>query len=256
MLFPMAAVLPQGQGVVRWPRLLLRPVHRTAPSAPPRVGHPGRELLPRRHRARLLRPGLAHRRHRPTGWRPDRLFANRYATLPRLCRRPPAFAGTCPCTARLQWLSRSSSSRRQPAITVGRAVTLCLLRPSQPTFFKTIPELNKKPVVILDDAHDLAPTALTANRSMVTFDSRTAITFVHGAALSGGPTTLQGHALRRPRLIPRVRTWSVAGNPKRVTTMRRPPAAFPAADCGRSRTCLRLFLQPSTSGRLRWSPAR
>ena len=34
-------------------------------------------------------------------------------------------------------------------------------------FFKIIPELNKKPVVIIDDAQDLAPTALTAIRSMV-----------------------------------------------------------------------------------------
>ena len=52
-------------------------------------------------------------------------------------------------------------------------------------FFKTIPELNKKPVVILDDAQELAPTALTAIKSMVNFhfDSRTAITFV----LAGQP---------------------------------------------------------------------
>ena len=34
-------------------------------------------------------------------------------------------------------------------------------------FFKIIPELNKKPVVIIDDAQDLAPTALTAIKSMV-----------------------------------------------------------------------------------------
>ena len=52
-------------------------------------------------------------------------------------------------------------------------------------FFKTVPELNKKPVVIIDDAQDLAPTALTAIKSMVNFhfDSRTAITFV----LAGQP---------------------------------------------------------------------
>ena len=52
-------------------------------------------------------------------------------------------------------------------------------------FFKTVPELNKKPVVIIDDAQDLAPTALTAIKSMVDFhfDSRTAITFV----LAGQP---------------------------------------------------------------------
>ena len=52
-------------------------------------------------------------------------------------------------------------------------------------FFKIIPELNKKPVVIIDDAQDLAPTALTAIKSMVNFhfDSRTAITFV----LAGQP---------------------------------------------------------------------
>ena len=52
-------------------------------------------------------------------------------------------------------------------------------------FFKIIPELNKKPVVIIDDAQDLAPTALTAIKSMVDFhfDSRTAITFV----LAGQP---------------------------------------------------------------------
>ena len=34
-------------------------------------------------------------------------------------------------------------------------------------FFKTIPELNRKPVVIIDDAQDLAATALTAIKSMV-----------------------------------------------------------------------------------------
>ena len=52
-------------------------------------------------------------------------------------------------------------------------------------FFKIIPELNKKPVVIIDDAQDLAPTALTAIKGMVNFhfDSRTAITFV----LAGQP---------------------------------------------------------------------
>ena len=52
-------------------------------------------------------------------------------------------------------------------------------------FFKIIPELNKKPIVIIDDAQDLAPTALTAIKSMVNFhfDSRTAITFV----LAGQP---------------------------------------------------------------------
>ena len=52
-------------------------------------------------------------------------------------------------------------------------------------FFKTIPELHKKPVVVIDDAQDLAPTALTAIKSMVNFhfDSRTAITFV----LAGQP---------------------------------------------------------------------
>ena len=52
-------------------------------------------------------------------------------------------------------------------------------------FFKTIPELNRKPVVIIDDAQDLAATALTAIKSMVNFhfDSRTAITFV----LAGQP---------------------------------------------------------------------
>ena len=52
-------------------------------------------------------------------------------------------------------------------------------------FFKTIPELNRKPVVVIDDAQDLAPAALTAIKSMVNFhfDSRTAITFV----LAGQP---------------------------------------------------------------------
>ena len=52
-------------------------------------------------------------------------------------------------------------------------------------FFKTIPELNKKPVVIIDDAQDLAASALTAIKGMVNFhfDSRTAITFV----LAGQP---------------------------------------------------------------------
>ena len=52
-------------------------------------------------------------------------------------------------------------------------------------FFKTIPELNRKPVVIIDDAQDLAATALTAIKGMVNFhfDSRTAITFV----LAGQP---------------------------------------------------------------------
>ena len=34
-------------------------------------------------------------------------------------------------------------------------------------FFKTIPELTKKPLVILDDAQDLAATALTAIKNMV-----------------------------------------------------------------------------------------
>ena len=34
-------------------------------------------------------------------------------------------------------------------------------------FFKTIPELNRKPVVIIDDAQDLAATALTAIKGMV-----------------------------------------------------------------------------------------
>lgn len=52
-------------------------------------------------------------------------------------------------------------------------------------FFKTIPELARKPVVILDDAQDLAPGALLAIKSMTNFhfDSRTAITFV----LAGQP---------------------------------------------------------------------
>ena len=52
-------------------------------------------------------------------------------------------------------------------------------------FFKTIPELNRKPVVIIDDAQDLAGAALTAVKGMVNFhfDSRTAITFV----LAGQP---------------------------------------------------------------------
>ena len=52
-------------------------------------------------------------------------------------------------------------------------------------FFKTIPELHKKPVVIIDDAQDLAATALTTIKAMVNFqfDSRTAITFV----LAGQP---------------------------------------------------------------------
>ena len=52
-------------------------------------------------------------------------------------------------------------------------------------FFKTIPELHKKPVVIIDDAQDLAAAALTAIKSMVNFhfDSRTNITFI----LAGQP---------------------------------------------------------------------
>ena len=52
-------------------------------------------------------------------------------------------------------------------------------------FFKTIPDLNRKPVVVIDDAQDLAATALTAIKGMVNFhfDSRTAITFV----LAGQP---------------------------------------------------------------------
>ena len=52
-------------------------------------------------------------------------------------------------------------------------------------FFKTIPELNRKPVVIIDDAQDLAGTALTAIKAMVNFqfDSRSNITFV----LAGQP---------------------------------------------------------------------
>ena len=47
-------------------------------------------------------------------------------------------------------------------------------------FFKTIPELTKKPLVILDDAHDLAATALTAIKNMVNFafDTKNSITFV------------------------------------------------------------------------------
>ena len=52
-------------------------------------------------------------------------------------------------------------------------------------FFKTIPELTKKPLVILDDAQDLAATALTAIKNMVNFafDTRNSITFV----LAGQP---------------------------------------------------------------------
>lgn len=52
-------------------------------------------------------------------------------------------------------------------------------------FFKIIPELTNKPVVILDDAQDLAPAALSAIKSMVNFhfDSQTPITFV----LAGQP---------------------------------------------------------------------
>ena len=52
-------------------------------------------------------------------------------------------------------------------------------------FFKTIPELNQKPVVIIDDAQDLAATALTAIKAMVNFqfDARSNITFV----LAGQP---------------------------------------------------------------------
>ena len=52
-------------------------------------------------------------------------------------------------------------------------------------FFKTIPELAKKPVVILDDAQDLAAPALTAIKSMVNFafDTKNSITFV----LAGQP---------------------------------------------------------------------
>ena len=52
-------------------------------------------------------------------------------------------------------------------------------------FFKTIPELTKKPLVILDDAQDLAATALTAIKNMVNFafDTKNSITFV----LAGQP---------------------------------------------------------------------
>jgi type II secretory pathway predicted ATPase ExeA len=52
-------------------------------------------------------------------------------------------------------------------------------------FFKTIPELAKKPVAIIDDAQDLPDTALLAIKSMVnfSFDSSTPITFV----LAGEP---------------------------------------------------------------------
>ena len=53
-------------------------------------------------------------------------------------------------------------------------------------FFKTIPELNRKPVVIIDDAQDLAATALTAIKGMVNFhfDSRTAVV-LQGKSLEG-----------------------------------------------------------------------
>ena len=52
-------------------------------------------------------------------------------------------------------------------------------------FFKTIPELTKKPLVILDDAQDLAATALAAIKNMVNFafDTKNSITFV----LAGQP---------------------------------------------------------------------
>ena len=52
-------------------------------------------------------------------------------------------------------------------------------------FFKTIPELAKKPVVIIDDAQDLAAAALTAIKGMVNFafDTSNSITFV----LAGQP---------------------------------------------------------------------
>ena len=52
-------------------------------------------------------------------------------------------------------------------------------------FFKTIPELPRKPVVILDDAQDLPAAALAAIKNMVSFhfDASTVITFV----LAGQP---------------------------------------------------------------------
>lgn len=52
-------------------------------------------------------------------------------------------------------------------------------------FFKKIPELNKKPIVILDDAQELKDSALHGLKSMVNFDcdSKTRITFI----LSGQP---------------------------------------------------------------------
>jgi len=47
-------------------------------------------------------------------------------------------------------------------------------------FFKAIPELNKKPVVIIDDAQDLEDSALKDIKSMVNFDfdSKNLVTFV------------------------------------------------------------------------------
>jgi general secretion pathway protein A len=47
-------------------------------------------------------------------------------------------------------------------------------------FYKTIPELNKKPVIIIDDAHDLEDNALCAITAMSNFDcdSKNIITFI------------------------------------------------------------------------------
>jgi len=47
-------------------------------------------------------------------------------------------------------------------------------------FFKAIPDLNKKPVVIIDDAQDLEDSALKDIKSMVNFDfdSKNLVTFI------------------------------------------------------------------------------
>ncbi len=52
-------------------------------------------------------------------------------------------------------------------------------------FFKTIPELSKKPIVIIDDTQDLKDSALSNIKSMVNFDfdSKNKITFI----LTGQP---------------------------------------------------------------------
>ncbi len=47
-------------------------------------------------------------------------------------------------------------------------------------FYKTIPELKKKPIIIIDDAQDMQESALTVLRSMINFecDSKNMITFI------------------------------------------------------------------------------